>query len=87
MRTTMKQQYFGFSGKVRKSWLSRRGLLRGTAGAVLGAGLLDPNWIRGSEAEILSEFDGCVGPKPIPGGVPALQPVWDLRTPQRPKSS
>jgi hypothetical protein len=70
----MKQQYFGSSGKGRKSWLSRRGLLRGTAGAVLGAGLLDPNWIRGSEAENLSEFDGCFGPKPIPGGVPALSP-------------
>ena len=38
----MKDQNSGFSEKT--SWLSRRTLLRSTAGTVLGAGLFHPKW-------------------------------------------
>jgi hypothetical protein len=69
----MKEQHFGSSEPGQKLWLSRRSLLRATAGAVLGAGLFDPKWVRASN-EDGSEPIGCVGPKPIPGGVKALAP-------------
>lgn len=68
----MKNQHFGSS--VRTSWLSRRSLLRGTAGAVLGAGLFHPKWAFADDDDNDSESKKCVGPNPIPGGVTALAP-------------
>jgi hypothetical protein len=70
----MKEQHLSSSGQPRKLWLSRRSLLRGTAGAVLGAGLFEPNWVRASDDNNASESGRCVGPSPIPGGVTALKP-------------
>jgi len=66
----MKDQHFGFLGKT--SGLSRRTLL-GTAGAVLGAGLLNPKRVYAGDDDD-SESSECVGPNPLPGGVKALAP-------------
>jgi hypothetical protein len=71
-RTKMKEPHFGSLGREQKTGLSRRNLLRGTAGAVLGAGLLTPQWVRAEDDD--SESMGCVGPNPIPGGVKGLAP-------------
>jgi len=68
--TTMKDQNFGSSRKT--SWLSRRTLLRSTAGTVLGAGLVHPNWVFAGDDN--SKPMECVGPNPIPGGITALAP-------------
>ena len=67
----MKDQNPGSSGKT--SWLSRRTLLRSTAGTVLGAGLFHPNWAFADNHHDSKPTD-CVGPNPIPGGVMALAP-------------
>jgi hypothetical protein len=70
---TMKDQNLGSSGKT--SWLSRRTLLRSTAGTVLGASLFHPKSVFAGDHD---NDDGkpieCVGPNPIPGGVTALAP-------------
>jgi len=50
---------------------SRRKLLRGAAGTALGAGLLRPSFV---PAEDDDGNAACVGPNPIPGGVPGLKP-------------
>ena len=63
----MKDQNFGSSRKT--SWLSRRTLLRSTAGTVLGAGLVHPNWVFAGDDN--SKPMECVGPNPIPGGITA----------------
>lgn len=68
----MKDHHFASAGKT--SWLSRRTLLRGTAGAVLGAGLFHPKWVLAGDDADDNESKGCVGPNPIPGGVKALAP-------------
>ena len=67
----MKQQHFG---SLRTRWLSRRSLLQGTAGTVLGAGFLRPTWVLADEGEDNGERSACVGPNPIPGGVTGLKP-------------
>ena len=72
-RNAMKEKHLGSSEQRLKSWLSRRSLLRGTAGVVLGAGLVNPNWVRASDNDD-SESGACVGPKPIPGGNTGLKP-------------
>lgn len=64
----MKDQDFASSGK--RSWLSRRTLLRSTTGAVLGAGLFHPKWVFADDGESID----CVGPNAIPGGVMPLAP-------------
>jgi len=69
----MKEKHLGSSEQRLKSWLSRRSLLRGTAGAMLGAGLVNPNWVRASDNDDI-ESSACVGPKPIPGGNTGLKP-------------
>jgi len=69
----MKEKHLGSSEQRLKSWLSRRSLLRGTAGVVLGAGFVNPNWVRASDNDD-SESGACVGPKPIPGGNTGLKP-------------
>ena len=68
----MKEQGVG-SWKV-PGWLSRRSLIRGTVGTVLGAGLLRPNWLHADEDDDDHESGACVGPNPIPGGVKGLAP-------------
>jgi len=69
---TMKEQGVG-SWKA-PGWLSRRSLIRGTVGSMLGAGLLRPNWLHADEDEDDHEPGACVGPNPIPGGVKGLAP-------------
>jgi len=66
----MKDQNFGSSRKT--SWLSRRSLLRSTAGTVLGAGLFHSKWVFAGDDD--GKPKECVGPNPIPGGVTALAP-------------
>ena len=68
----MKDQNFGSTGKT--SWLSRRTLLRSTAGTVLGAGLFHPKWVFADDGDDDSKPMECVGPNPIPGGITALAP-------------
>lgn len=68
----MKDQNLGSSGKT--SWLSRRILLRSTAGTVLGAGLFHPKWVFADADDDDSKPKECVGPNPIPGGVTGLAP-------------
>lgn len=60
-------------GQFQEKWLSRRGLIRGAAGAVLGAGLAAPKLVDAREEDDDRE-NGCVGPNPIPGGVVGLKP-------------
>jgi len=59
------------SGKT--SGLSRRNLLRSTAGTVLGAGLLHSKWVFADDDHGGKPME-CVGPNPIPGGIMALAP-------------
>lgn len=68
----MKDQNFGSTGKT--SWLSRRTLLRSTAGTVLGAGLFHPKWVFAGDDDDDSKPMECVGPNPIPGGVTPVAP-------------
>jgi hypothetical protein len=57
-----------------QKWLSRRDLVRGAAGAMLGAGLLNSKLVYASVNQDDSEPAACVGPNPIPGGVTGLAP-------------
>ena len=59
--------------KFQEKWLSRRSLIRGAAGAALGAGLLRPKFTYASDEDD-SEDGACLNPKAIPGGVFALKP-------------
>lgn len=60
-------------GQFQEKWLSRRGLIRGAAGTVLGAGLSAPKLVYAREEDDDRE-NGCVAPNPIPGGVVGLKP-------------
>jgi hypothetical protein len=57
--------------KVQEQGFSRRTLIRGAAGSALGATLLTA---KSSYAIADAESAACLGPKPIPGGVPGLKP-------------
>ncbi len=59
--------------KLEHKCVSRRNLIRGAAGAALGAGLLRPNPAYASHED---DDKGCRGPRlnPIPGGVAPLKP-------------
>ena len=59
---------------LQEKWLSRRNLLRGTAGTVLGAGLSWSKLAYAHNDDDDRDEDECVGPNPIPGGVTALKP-------------
>ena len=59
---------------LRDNWISRRNLIRGAAGATLGAGLLRPKLVRASDDDGDAEHTTCIGPNPIPGGVMGLAP-------------
>jgi hypothetical protein len=54
--------------------LSRRDLVRGAAGAMVGAGFLKSKLVYASVDQDDSEPAACVGPNPIPGGVTGLAP-------------
>jgi hypothetical protein len=60
--------------RLQDKWLSRRSLIRGAAGTALGAGLLRPKLVYAGDDDGDAEHAGCVGPNPIPGGVPGLKP-------------
>ena len=60
-------------GQFQEKWLSRRGLIRGAAGAVLGAGLAAPKLVYARDEDDDRE-NGCVSPNAIPGGVVGLKP-------------
>jgi hypothetical protein len=70
----MNEQDFSSWKKLQDKWLSRRNLIRGAAGTALGAGLLRPKLDHGDDDDGDSERAACVGPNPIPGGVPGLTP-------------
>lgn len=59
--------------KFQEKWVSRRSLIRGAAGAALGAGLLRPKFTYANDEDD-SEDRACLTPKAIPGGVFALKP-------------
>jgi len=60
--------------RLQDKWLSRRNLIRGAAGTALGAGLLRPKLVYGSDDDGDAEHAACIGPNPIPGGVTGLKP-------------
>ena len=59
--------------KFQQKWVSRRSLIRGAAGAVLGGGLLSPKASHADDDEG-GERGGCALANPIPGGVRGLAP-------------
>lgn len=69
----MNDRQFSLWGKFQEKWLSRRNLIRGAAGTVLGAGLAAPKLVYARDEDDDSA-KGCVAPNPIPGGVVGLKP-------------
>jgi hypothetical protein len=69
----MNDQNYSLWEKFQEKWMSRRNLLRGAAGTVLGAGLARPKLVYARDEDDDSE-NGCVSPNPIPGGVAGLKP-------------
>jgi hypothetical protein len=70
----MNNQHTSLWEQFQEKWLSRRSLIRGAAGTVLGAGLVRPKVIHAADDDGEVEGAGCVGPNPIPGGVVGLKP-------------
>ena len=70
----MNTQNYSLWERFQEKWLSRRNLLRGAAGTVLGAGLSRPKLVYASDDDGDHEQEPCVGPNPIPGGVVGLKP-------------
>ncbi len=70
----MNDQHSSLWEQFQEKWLSRRNLIRGAAGTVLGAGFARPASVHASDEDGDSERADCVGPKPIPGGVVGLKP-------------
>lgn len=54
--------------------LSRRKLIGGAAGTALGASFVRSNFAPINVDDSDNESAACVGPNPIPGGVPGLKP-------------
>jgi hypothetical protein len=69
----MNDQNYSLWEKFQEKWMSRRNLLRGAAGTVLGAGLARPKLVYARDEDDDRE-SGCVSPNPIPGGVVGLKP-------------
>lgn len=63
-----------FSWKTLPPKVSRRDLLRGAAGTAIGAGLSFRQLAHASDDGDDHHNDECIGPNPIPGGVPGLKP-------------
>jgi hypothetical protein len=61
-------------GFQKSEGLSRRSLLRGSAGAVVGATLSYSKLVFADDDHGADESAACVGPNPIPGGVVGLKP-------------
>jgi hypothetical protein len=59
--------------KFQQKWVSRRNLIRGAAGTVLGAGLLRPKSAHADDDEDRHDAE-CNRANPIPGGVRGLAP-------------
>jgi hypothetical protein len=70
----MDQQSSGLWATFQEKWLSRRSLIRGAAGTVLGAGLLGPTATYADDDSGENESNACLSPNPIPGGITALKP-------------
>ena len=63
--------------RIEQRWLSRRNLIRGAAGAVVGAGLIRPRPIYADNKDKQhdhTEHLGCALVNPIPGGVIPFKP-------------
>jgi hypothetical protein len=69
----MDQQSSGLWGKFQEKWLSRRSLLHGAAGAVLGAGFSGSAPIFADENDS-GEPGACAITNPIPGGITPFRP-------------
>ena len=64
-----------FSGNpLQDKWISRRSLIRGAAGAALGAGLLHPKLAHADDDEDRNGA-GCNQVNPIPGGLAPFKPI------------
>jgi hypothetical protein len=60
--------------KLQEKWLTRRNLIRGAAGTVMGASLLVPKGAFADSDDDRSERTGCNLANPIPGGVVPFKP-------------
>jgi hypothetical protein len=54
--------------------LSRRALIRGAAGTMLGASFFYPTLVNAQNGNGAGADGECFGPNPIPGGITALKP-------------
>jgi len=71
--TTMHEQQHSLWAQFQQQWLTRRTLLRGGVGTLLGAGLASPKLAYARDEDDDSE-NGCIASNPIPGGVLGLKP-------------
>lgn len=83
----MKERDLGPFQSLRNKWLSRRDLVRGAAGAALGAGLLRSKLAFASDNQ--DDSSACVSPNPIPGGIAPFAPlgVFIHHNPLNPKNT
>ena len=70
----MNNRGFSLWDQFQEKWLSRRGLIRGAAGTMLGAGFFRPKVVHASDDDGEEEQSACVSPSPIPGGAVGLKP-------------
>jgi len=70
----MNNRGFSLWDQFQEKWLSRRGLIRGAAGTMLGADFFRPKVVHASDDDGEEEQSACVGPSPIPGGAVGLKP-------------
>jgi hypothetical protein len=73
-RTTMKERELGSGKTLQQKSLSRRDIMRGVAGSVLGASVLHSSSVFASSDQQDNRLSECVGVKPIPGGLAPLKP-------------
>jgi hypothetical protein len=69
----MKERDPGPFQSPRNKWLNRRDLVRGAAGAAVGAGFLRSKLAFASANQ--DDSSACVSPNPIPGGVAPFAPL------------
>ena len=70
----MSEQDFLSWKRLQQKCVSRRNVIRGAAGAALGAGLLSPKLVYANSDDGDSERAASFDPNPIPGGVTGLKP-------------